>query len=56
MEPTEEYKNCNHCNTELEYDAVNPFCDPCWFNAIHKGDVSTTMTMVRWITRQDEEN
>ena len=52
MEP--EYKKCMHCSDELEYDAVNPFCDPCWYKALHKGDVQIAMTMVKWITRVDE--
>jgi Zn finger protein HypA/HybF involved in hydrogenase expression len=53
-EQQEVYTTCRHCSDELEYDAVNPFCDPCWLKAIHKGDVDTTLSITKWIARVGE--
>ena len=48
--------SCLHCSEPLEEDAASPFCDDCWFKAVHRGDPAVTVTMARWMLRLDDSD
>jgi hypothetical protein len=46
--------NCQHCKAVLDYDAVNPFCDNCWFTSIKDSTTSEALAILKWIARIDD--